>query len=101
MIKEIDGHKVGLKTDSVVNSAFNDGHDAVIIENVVDYGYYTPIDHPRTPFTDYVFRPGNVKLKDAIVRDGLFDEVIPIVKRDNFHNPDIRYKQGGKINKEK
>lgn len=25
------------------------------------------------------------------------NEIIPIVKRDNFHNPDIRYKQGGTI----
>ena len=96
-IKEVDGHKFGVKTDAVVNSAFNSGHDAVLIDNVVDYGFYTPASYPRQPFTDYVFKPGHVKLKDAVVEDGLFFEPIPIVKRDNFHNPDIRYKQGGKI----
>lgn len=82
-------------TDDIVNKAFNSGHDVVKINNVVDYGVNTPANHPRTPFTDYVFKPGRVKLKDAIVRDGLFDEVIPIVKRDNFRNLDMRYKQGG------
>ena len=97
-IKEVDGHKFGVKTDAVVNSAFNSGHDAVLIDNVVDYGFYTPASYPRQSFTDYVFKPGHVKLKDAVVEDGLFFEPIPIVKRDNFHNPDIRYKQGGKIN---
>ena len=94
-IKEVDGHKFGVKTDAVVNSAFNSGHDAVLIDNVVDYGFYTPASHPRQPFTDYVFKPSHVKLRDAVVEDGLFFEHIPIVKRDNFHNPDIRYKQGG------
>ena len=81
-------------TDDIVNKAFNSGNDAVIINNVVDYGVSTPASHPRTPFTDYVFSPGRIKLKEAITEDGL-GQIIPIVKRDNFHNPDIRYKQGG------
>ena len=38
--------------------------------------------------------PEQIKLSDAMT----FNDkgiLIPIVKRDNFHNPDMRYKQGG------
>ena len=91
-----NGEKYGISTDTFVNNQLKNGHDAVIIKNVIDYGPFTKIS-TRDPFTDYIFSPGHVKSKDAIIRDGLFNEVIPIVKRDNFHNADIRYKQGGKI----
>ena len=36
-----------------------------------------------------------IKLTNPITYDD--GKIIPIVKRDNFRNPDIRYKQGGKI----
>jgi len=41
-------------------------------------------------------KPTQIKLADPITRTDT-GEIIPIVKRDNFRNPDIRYKQGGKI----
>ena len=43
-------------------------------------------------------RPTQIKLSDPITRTGK-GEIIPIVKRDNFHNLDMRYKQGGTINR--
>ena len=42
-------------------------------------------------------RPTQIKLSDPITRTKN-EEIIPIVKRDNFRNPDIRYKQGGIVN---
>ena len=42
-----------------------------------------------------VIRNTQMKLADPIVKKG--DKIIPIVKRDNFRNPDIRYKHGGLI----
>ena len=38
--------------------------------------------------------PYKLKLVDPITKTDA-GKIIPIVKRDNFHNPDIRYKQGG------
>ena len=43
-------------------------------------------------------RPTQIKLSDPITRTGK-GEIIPIVKRDNFHNLDMRYKQSGTINR--
>lgn len=40
--------------------------------------------------------PSQFKSADPITWNGK-GEMVPIVKRDNFHNLDIRYKQGGKI----
>ena len=40
--------------------------------------------------------PSQFKSAEAITRNDV-GEIIPIVKRDNFHNLDRRYKQGGKI----
>ena len=40
--------------------------------------------------------PSQFKSADPITWNGK-GEIIPIVKRDNFHNLDRRYKQGGKI----
>ena len=40
--------------------------------------------------------PSQFKAADPITWNGK-GEIIPIVKRDNFRNPDIRYKQGGKM----
>lgn len=44
----------------------------------------------------FVRDPKKIKLDDAITKTDA-GEIIPIVKRDNFRNPDIRYKQGGII----
>lgn len=62
---------------------------------------YEPIPtSPQETATTYHF-DGRMSLSkpisEAVVEDGLFSEHIPIVKRDNFRNPDIRYKQGGMI----
>ena len=43
-----------------------------------------------------VLRRNQFKLTNPITRTKT-GEIIPIIKRDNFRNPDIRYKQGGKI----
>lgn len=42
------------------------------------------------------FDPTQIKFSDPITYDDM-GNIIPIVKRDNFHNPDMRYKQGGII----
>ena len=94
-----NGEKFGITTDQFVNKQLNNGHDAVIIKNVTDYGPFTQIS-TRDPFIDYVFKPGHVKLRDAIVWDDLHIKPIPIVKRDNFHNPDMKFKQGGTIKRQ-
>ena len=41
-----------------------------------------------------LIKPTQIKLADPVTKTNT-DEIIPIVKRDNFHNPDIRYKHGG------
>ena len=85
-----NGERFGMTTDRFVNKQFTNGHDAVIIKNVTDYGPFT-LTSTRAPFTDYVFKPGHVKLRDPVIWNALHTEPIPIVKRDNFSNPDIRY----------
>lgn len=42
----------------------------------------------------FIRDPKQIKLDDAITKTDT-GEIIPIVKRDNFRNPDIRYKSGG------
>ena len=44
-----------------------------------------------------VGHPEQIKLADHVTFDDL-GQIIPLSKRDNFSNPDIRYKQGGTIN---
>lgn len=88
-------------SDEIVNIPTLDGG---IVRNVKDY-YDLPLfdKNPElykeltTPHTDYFVKdPRNIKSSAIITYDD-FGRIIPIVKRDNFHNPDIRYKQGGKI----
>lgn len=51
------------------------------------------------PSTDYLVQyPQQIKRSAAITYDTNGD-IIPISKRDNFHNPDINFKEGGTINK--
>lgn len=86
-------------SDEIAKSSVLDGG---IVRNVTDY-YNLPIfdENPElykeltSPHTDYFVKdPRNIKSSAIITRDD-FGRIIPIVKRDNFHNPDIRYKQGG------
>lgn len=88
-------------SDEIANSPILDGG---IIKNVKDYYNLPKFDeNPElykeltSPHTDYFVKdPRNIKSSAIITRDD-FGRIIPIVKRDNFHNPDIRYKQGGNI----
>lgn len=51
------------------------------------------------PSTDYLVQyPQQIKRSAAITYD-TNGNIIPISKRDNFHNPDINFKEGGTINK--
>ena len=61
------------------------------------YGMDSVIDKlkPSNGIEFGVIRNTQMKLADPIVKKG--DKIIPIVKRDNFRNPDIRYKHGGLI----
>lgn len=47
-----------------------------------------------------VLRRNQFKLTDPITKTKT-GEIVPIVKRDNFRNPDIRYKQGGILKAQK
>lgn len=57
------------------------------------------ITNPLNPSSGIEFgvlRRNQFKLSNPITKTNA-GEIIPIVKRDNFHNPDIRYKQGGTL----
>lgn len=57
------------------------------------------ITNPLNPSSGIEFgvlRRNQFKLSNPITKTNA-GEIIPIVKRDNFYNPDIRYKQGGTL----
>ena len=84
----------GVPTDMHAFNAKNNGFDALRIKNVFDIGK----GGYNIKSNDVVILDSKIaKLADPITKTNT-GEIIPIVKRDNFHNPDIRYKQGGKIN---
>ena len=70
-----------------VRKAMNSGNDAVVYKNIRD---------PFLSDTWGIFDPKRIKLADAITRDDS-GKIISIIKRDNFHKLDDRYKSGGKI----
>ena len=73
-------------------------HDSVIIKNIYEGGMSKDYG---TTMTDYIAtKPTQIKLYDRITFDDK-NNIIPIVKRDNFRNPDIRYKQGGILKEQK
>ena len=57
------------------------------------YGYDVGRDYVPGKYDYAVPFNTQMKLTDPITYNK--GEIIPIVKRDNFHNPDIRHKQGG------
>lgn len=59
------------------------GHDGLFIPQY--YNSYLPLNSAS-----------QIKSARSVTYDDI-GNIIPIVKRDNFHNLDIRYKQGGKI----
>lgn len=67
------------------------GSGRVFIKNGGFDGVFVPRYHNTYLPTNSA---SQIKSADPITWNGK-GEIIPIVKRDNFHNPDIRYKQGG------
>jgi len=80
---------------SKVKPEIADLMDNIIDRNVYDGAIIKNINEIGSPVTDYVtFTPNQVKLSNIITYDN-HGNMIPIVKRHNYHNPDMRYKQGG------
>lgn len=78
-------------TDRAVNQAMREGHDGVIIKNVMDVGpTRANLNGASDIADDIVTSPGGSKLADAVTRDNS-GEVIPLSLRHNKNNPDIRY----------
>lgn len=59
-------------------------------------GIFFKLNNPIQTNEFLIGHPEQIKLSDAMT----FNDngtLISIVKRDNFHNPDVRYKQGGNL----
>ena len=88
-------------SDEITNTPTLDGG---IVKNVKDYYDLPKFDeNPElykeltSPHTDYFVKdPRNIKSSAIITYDNS-GRIVPIVKRDNFHNPDVRHEQGGII----
>lgn len=81
--KDEIGHK------DFVERAFANGNDGVIIKDTIDYA--SPPVGGFKPSTDYVaFSPLQIKSADPITIDDN-GNVIPLSKRFQMNNPDIRY----------
>lgn len=90
-IKEISGsgkgEEIGIK--EFVGGAISNGNDGAIINDVVDYG--SPPIGGYKPSTDYIaFKPSQIKSADPITYDD-DGNVIPLSRRFQMDNPDIRY----------
>lgn len=76
-------------TDDLAIAAQKKGHDAMVIQNVRDSGNST-IFFGQNPATDIVaLDPNRVKLAGPTYDDN--GKLIPLSKRFDFSNPDIRY----------
>ena len=78
-------------TDELVRDArlSGAGYDGFIISNISDAGPYGGGYYGEV--TDYIaFKPGSIKLSDVVTFDD-FGNVIPLSRRFDFSNPDIRY----------
>lgn len=77
-------------TNGVVQQSFEKGNDAVFINNVEDANA-----KDNWAINEIIFRNANqAKLANPFTVDDN-NNLISILKRDNFLNPDIRYKNGG------
>ena len=77
-------------TNGVVQQSFEKGNDAVFINNVEDANA-----RDNWAINEIIFRNANqAKLANPFTIDDN-NNLISILKRDNFLNPDIRYKNGG------
>ena len=80
-------------TNGVVQQSFEKGNDAVFINNVEDANA-----KDNWAINEIIFRNANqAKLANPFIIDDN-NNLISILKRDNFLNPDIRYKNGGFLN---
>ena len=80
-------------TNGVVQQSFEKGNDAVFINNVEDANA-----KDNWAINEIIFRNANqAKLANPFTIDDN-NNLISILKRDNFLNPDIRYKNGGFLN---
>lgn len=80
-------------TNGVVQQSFEKGNDAVFINNIEDANA-----KDNWAINEIIFRNANqAKLANPFTVDDN-NNLISILKRDNFLNPDIRYKNGGFLN---
>jgi hypothetical protein len=80
-------------TNGIVQQSFEKGNDAVFINNVEDANA-----KDNWAINEIIFRNANqAKLANPFTVDDN-NNLISILKRDNFLNPDIRYKNGGFLN---
>lgn len=80
-------------TNGIVQQSLEKGNDAVFINNVEDANA-----KDNWAINEIIFRNANqAKLANPFTVDDN-NNLISILKRDNFLNPDIRYKSGGFLN---
>lgn len=80
-------------TNGIVQQSFEKGNDAVFINNVEDANA-----EDNWAINEIIFKNANqAKLANPFTVDDN-NNLISILKRDNFLNPDIRYKNGGFLN---
>ena len=92
-IDKVSSTKYKPTTNGVVQQSFEKGNDAVFINNVEDANA-----KDNWAINEIIFRNANqAKLANPFTIDDN-NNLISILKRDNFLNPDIRYKNGGFLN---
>ena len=92
-IDKVSSAKYKPTTNGVVQQSFEKGNDAVFINNVEDANA-----KDNWAINEIIFRNANqAKLANPFTVDDN-NNLISILKRDNFLNPDIRYKNGGFLN---
>ena len=82
-------------TNGAVQYGASEGYNSIKINNVIDPARSWDNPHPITDFIP--LQSNQMKLAVPITYDNE-GKIIPLSKRDNFTNPDIRYKKGGKLN---
>lgn len=86
----------GIWDNTIVGTKIPEANDGVFVrlgepEIVLDKS----LQYDPNEIVEVVIPKANqIKLANPIIRTNT-GEIVPIVKRDNFRNPDIRYKQGG------
>ena len=89
---KLDPNLYPSNSNGIVQYATNQGYDTVRLNNIIDTASGDPI-----VADDLIpLRSSQVKLATPITYD-IEGKVIPLSQRDNFKNPDIRYKKGGII----